>query len=90
LLLAGAAVWQWQAALAAQRLAQEQRDRAERTLAAATETIIRSSDMAQGCAIGGHAGRSDAQDLDRARGHSGNSSDLAGCATSCAVKRWAY
>ena len=38
LLLAGAAVWQWQAALAAQRLAQEQRDRAERTLAAATET----------------------------------------------------
>jgi tetratricopeptide (TPR) repeat protein len=38
LLLAGAAVWQWQAALAAQRLAQEQRDRAERTLKAATET----------------------------------------------------
>jgi tetratricopeptide (TPR) repeat protein len=38
LLLAGTAVWQWQAALAAQRLAQEQRDRAERTLAAATET----------------------------------------------------
>ena len=38
LLLAAAAVWQWQAALAAQRLAQEQRDRAERTLAAATET----------------------------------------------------
>jgi tetratricopeptide (TPR) repeat protein len=38
LLLAGAAVWQWQEALAAQRLAQEQRDRAERTLAAATET----------------------------------------------------
>ena len=38
LLLAGAAIWQWQAALAAQRLAQEQRDRAERTLAAATKT----------------------------------------------------
>jgi tetratricopeptide (TPR) repeat protein len=38
LLLAGVAVWQWQAALSAQRLAQEQRDRAERTLAAATET----------------------------------------------------
>jgi tetratricopeptide (TPR) repeat protein len=38
LLLGGVAVWQWQAALAAQRLAQEQRDRAERTLAAATET----------------------------------------------------
>ena len=38
LLLAGVAVWQWQAALAAQRLAQEQRDRAERTLAQATET----------------------------------------------------
>ncbi len=38
LLLAGVAVWQWQAALAAQRLAQEQRDRAERTLTAATET----------------------------------------------------
>src|SRR5262245_14752884 len=38
LLLAGAALWQWQAALAAQRLAQEQRDRAERTLAAATKT----------------------------------------------------
>jgi tetratricopeptide (TPR) repeat protein len=38
LLLAGAAVWQWQAALAAQRLAQEHRDRAERTLAAATKT----------------------------------------------------
>src|SRR6185369_2742799 len=37
LLLAGAALWQWQAALAAQRLAQEQRDRAERTLATATK-----------------------------------------------------
>src|SRR5262249_19661901 len=37
LLLGGVAVWQWQAALAAQRLAQEQRDRAERTLAAATK-----------------------------------------------------
>src|SRR5262249_10507397 len=38
LLLAGVAVWQWQTALAAQRLAQEQRDRAERTLTLATKT----------------------------------------------------
>ncbi len=38
LLLAGLAGWQWRTALEAQRLAQAQRDRAERTLAAATET----------------------------------------------------
>ena len=38
LLLGGLAAWQWQAALAAQQLAQEQRDRAERNLAAATKT----------------------------------------------------
>ncbi len=69
--------WQWQAALAAQRLAQEQRDRAERTLAAATETatITFTCDMGAGAAQSGRAcrSRSDAQDTrSRARLCSGN------------------